>query len=51
MQEALSIEVAGCKKNFFCQGEVVQEALSIEVAGCKNLFFLPGGGGAGGIFS
>ena len=50
MQEALSFEVAGCKKHFFCQGVGVQEALSIEVAGCKN-FFLPGGRGAGGIFS
>ena len=51
MQEALSFEVAGCKKHFFCQGVGVQEALSIEVAGCNFLFFLPGGRGAGVIFS
>ena len=38
MQEALSIEGAGCKKNFFCQGVVVQEALSVEGAGCKTIF-------------
>ena len=51
MQEALSFEVAGCKKHFFCQGVGVQEALSIEVAGCKKHFFLPGGRGAGGIIN
>ena len=51
MQEALSIEGAGCKKFFFCQGVVVQEALWIEGAGCKNYFFLPGGSGAGGIIN
>ena len=38
VQEALSIEVAGCKKIFFCQGEMVQEAFSAEVAGCKTIF-------------
>ena len=50
MQEALSVEVAGCKNIFFCQGVGVQEALSIEVAGCKKKI-LSGGRGAGGIFS
>ena len=51
MQEALAIEVAGCKNFFFCQGVGVQEALAIEVAGCKIFFFMPGGRGAGVIFS
>ena len=38
VQEALSIEGAGCKNYFFCQGVVVQEALSVEGAGCKTIF-------------
>ena len=38
VQEALSIEVAGCKKHFFCQGVGVQESFSAEVAGCKTIF-------------
>ena len=40
MQEALSVEVAGCKNIFFWQGVGVQEAFSAEVAGSN--FFLPG---------
>ena len=27
--QGVEVEVAGCKKIFFCQGEVVQEALSV----------------------
>ena len=38
VQEALSIEGAGCKKFFFARGVVVQEALSVEGAGCKTIF-------------
>ena len=38
VQEALSIEGAGCKFSFFCQWVVVQEALSVEGAGCKTIF-------------
>ena len=37
-REALSVEVAGCKKIFFCQGVGVQESFSAEVAGCKTIF-------------
>ena len=48
MQEALSVEVAGC--NFFLPGGRGARALSVEVAGCKKIF-LPGGRGAGGIIS
>ena len=37
VQEALSIEVAGCNF-FFCLGVGVQESFSAEVAGCKTIF-------------
>ena len=50
MQAELSVEVAGYKNFFFFFLVWVEEALSIEVAGCKKKF-LPGGRGAGGIFS
>ena len=38
MQEALSIEGAGCKKIFFCQGVVVQEHYQLRGQGAKPFF-------------
>ena len=52
MQEALSFEVAGCKKHFFLPGGSGARGI-INWGGRvkKHFFFLQGGCGAGGIFS